>query len=53
LSFFASSAERDLPHPDQGSNHWRNAFRNGAELRASQEVHLGGYATGRIGSYVA
>jgi hypothetical protein len=20
-SFFASSAERDLPHPDQGSNH--------------------------------
>ncbi len=30
----------------------RKPFRNGAEQRASQEVHLGGYAASRIGSIV-
>jgi len=45
LSFFASSAERDLPHPDQGSNHGdATGPRNGAGPGALQEVHLGGYA---------
>src|ERR1700683_3859459 len=45
LSIFASSAERDLPHPDQGSNRGdATRLRTGAETPASQEVHLGGYA---------
>jgi ornithine decarboxylase len=48
LSIFASSAERDSPHPDQGSNHGDAQLRNEAEPRTSQEVHLGGYAACRI-----
>ena len=48
LSFFASSAERDLPHPDQGSNHGDATRSAIAELHVSQEVHLGGYAASRI-----
>ena len=48
LSFFASSAERDLPHPDQGSTTAAQLASHDAEPRASQEVHLGGYAVGRI-----
>ncbi len=51
LSIFASSAERDLPHPDQGSNHG-DAYGSAAAERASQEVHLGGYAAIRIGEFV-
>jgi hypothetical protein len=48
LSFFASSAERDFPHPDQGSNHSGATRPRVAELHVSQEVHLGGYAASRI-----
>jgi len=44
LSFFASSAERDLPHPDQGSNHGDVHVPPVAEPCALQEVHLGGCA---------
>jgi hypothetical protein len=54
LSIFASSAERDFPHPDQGSNHGGVSasamMRVGARRR---RFTFGGYATGRIGSFVA
>jgi hypothetical protein len=42
LSFFASSAERETPHPDQGSNRVTHDVPLRAELHASLEVHLGG-----------
>jgi hypothetical protein len=48
LSIFASSAERDFPHPDQGSNRVTCRASHIAEPRSSYEVHLGGHAAGRI-----
>ena len=57
LSIFASSAERDLPHPDQGSNR-RDAV--GLAIggpHASQEVHLRRpappFRTGELGEMTA
>src|SRR5579863_9811421 len=48
LSIFASSAERDLPHPDQGSNHGGECISQWCGLLMPQEVHLGGNAASRI-----
>ena len=49
LSFFASSAERDLPHPDKAAI--TATFGSAcADPCASQEVHVGGYAACRMGS---
>jgi ornithine decarboxylase len=48
LSIFASSAERDLPYPDQG-NHQRDEITASCG-RASQEVHLAAWPPRRIRS---